>query len=256
MLKTLLLPLLYLLAASPALWAQDYKLKLDGKTTKISIDMRESNITLEGYNGNELLIRGNGYEPAPKQAEGLRAVSGAEDNTRIGLSITQKDNAVRIVEASRKRTNYVIRVPRQLSVVYNQHQLGSGDLKVTDWNGDVEVNMQNGDLELLNMSGGVVVSSSLSGSVKVRYAALGKTPSAISILSGDIDVTMPASSKATLKLGSMSGEVYTDFDISMGKEASGLPRIGGQIVGGTVNGGGTKVSLQTMGGNIFLRKAK
>ncbi|MGY2134345.1 DUF4097 family beta strand repeat-containing protein [Hymenobacter sp. HD11105] len=255
MIKTLLLTLLYLLALGPALWAQDYRLKLAGNPTKVVLEMRSGQVKLEGYNGNEILIAGNGFEPAPKQAEGLRAVFAGEDNTRIGLSVTQKDNAVRIVQASRKDTDYVIRVPRQLAVVFHQQPLGAGGLKVTDLLGDVEVNMQNGNVELLNMSGGVVVSL-LAGNITVRYTAIGKAPSAISNLGGDIDVTMPARSKTTLELRTMSGDVYTDFDIALGKEAGGLRRLGGQVVGGAVNGGGTNVSIQALGGNIFLRKAK
>jgi hypothetical protein len=32
--------------------------------------------------------------------------------------------------------------------------------------------------------------------------------------------------------------------------------VGGQMVQGTVNGGGTAVSLQSVSGDIFVRKAK
>jgi DUF4097 and DUF4098 domain-containing protein YvlB len=254
--KTLILTLFYLLATSPALLAQEYKLKLSGKTNKIVLDMQGAEVKLEGYNGDELIIRGNGYEPAPKRAEGLRAVyNAAEDNTRIGLSVIEKDNTVRIVQASRKSTDYVIRVPRQASVVFNQNQFGGGDFRATDINGDVEANMKTGDAELLNMGGGVVANS-VSGNVTVRYSTISKSPSAISIVSGDVDVTMPANSKTTLQLRTISGEVYTDFDISMGKDAGDLRRVGGQTVGGSVNGGGTNVSLQSVSGDIFVRKAK
>jgi len=254
--KVLLLTLICLLAASSALWAQEYKLKLSGKTNKIVLDMQGAEVKLEGYSGDELIIRGNGYEPAPKRADGLRAVyNSAEDNTRIGLSVTEKDNAVRIVQASRKGNEYVIRVPRQASVVFNQNQFGGGDFKATDINGDIEVNMKTGNAELLNMGGGVVANS-VSGDVTVRYATLGKSPSAISIVSGNVDVAMPANSKATLQLRTISGEVYTDFDIAMGKEAGDMRRIGGQAMEGSVNGGGTRISLQSVSGDVFVRKAK
>ncbi|SFQ80891.1 hypothetical protein [Hymenobacter arizonensis] len=253
--KAFLFTLLYMLAGTAALWAQDYKVKLEGKTNKIVLEMRGSRVTLEGYNGNEIVIQGNGYQPPPKQAEGLRVLSGAEDNTRIGLFVTQQDQAVRVVEASRRPTHYVIRLPRQLSVVFKQNELGGGNFKATDLTGDIEVRLQGGRAELLNMSGGVVVSG-MGGGVTVRYAAIGKSPSAISTLGGDIDVTMPASSKTTLQLHSMGGEVYTDFEVSVRSKGDDLRKVGGPTNGGTVNGGGTNVSLQTLSGNIFLRKAK
>jgi DUF4097 and DUF4098 domain-containing protein YvlB len=254
--KILLLTLTCLLASSPVLLAQDYKLKLGGKARKIVLEMQGSDVTLEGYNGDELQVRGNGFEPAPKRAEGLKPVyNAAEDNTRIGLSVTQSDNTVRIVQASRKDVNYVIRVPRQATVVYNQSKFGGGDVKIQDIEGDVEVNLKTGDAQLTNLSGGVVANS-ISGSITVRYAEVGKSPSAISSVSGEVDVTMPAKSKATLELRSVSGEIYTDFNINTGKKPDDMQRIGGQTVTGTVNGGGTRLALKSVSGDVFVRKAK
>ncbi|GAB2943389.1 hypothetical protein GCM10027048_05030 [Hymenobacter coalescens] len=254
--KSLLLTFSCLLLAAPALRAQEFKLKLGGKDRKIELDMQSSAVTLEGYNGDELVIRGNGYEPLPKRAEGLRPVYNvAEDNTRLGLSVTQKDNVVRIVQASRKDANYLIRVPRSASVVLNQASYNGGSIEMRDLDGNVELKLKNGDAKLLNMGGGVVANS-VSGSITVRYADLNKAPSSISSVSGDVDVTMRPASKATLQLRSISGEVYTDFDISMSKAPGDTRRVGGQLVQGTVNGGGTSVTLQSVSGDVFVRKAK
>jgi lia operon protein LiaG len=69
-------------------------------------------------------------------------------------------------------------------------------------------------------------------------------------------VSMPTNTKATLKLRSISGEVYTDFDMSLGKSQGNMQHIGGQVVDGSINGGGNAVSLKTVSGDIFVRKAK
>jgi DUF4097 and DUF4098 domain-containing protein YvlB len=90
----------------------------------------------------------------------------------------------------------------------------------------------------------------------VRFAPLRQGPSSISTVSGDVDVSMPANTKATLKLRSVSGEVYTDFDINIGKDDNSMRHIGGQVVDGNINGGGTAMSLKTVSGDIFVRKAK
>ncbi|WP_303309580.1 DUF4097 family beta strand repeat-containing protein [Hymenobacter sp. BT730] len=254
--KLLLLTFSCLLLTAPALQAQEFKLKLGGKDRKIELDMQSSDVKLEGYNGDVLIISGNGYEPLPKRAEGLRSVyNSAEDNTRLGLSVTQKDNVVRIVQASRKDADYVIRVPQSMSVVFNQTNFNGGDVEVRDLDGNIELNLKNGSAKLSNMGGGVVANT-VSGSITVRYADLSKSPSSISSVSGDVDVTMRPNSKATLQLRSISGDVYTDFDIAMGKSEDALRRVGGQVVQGTVNGGGANVSLRSVSGNIFVRKAK
>lgn len=255
--KSFFLTICCLLLAASALRAQEFKLKLSGKDRKIELEMSGSDVKLEGYNGDELIIRGTGgYRPAPKQAEGLRSVyNTAEDNTRLGLSVTQKDNVVRVVQATRQRGEYVIRVPQAATVVVTQTNFIGGDVDVRDLTGNIELNLKNGGAKLLNMGGGVVANS-VSGSITVRYAGLSSAPSSISSVSGDVDVTMPASSKASLQLRSISGEVYTDFDIALGKAGDALRQVGGQLVQGTLNGGGTRLALQTVSGNVFVRKAK
>jgi hypothetical protein len=41
-----------------------------------------------------------------------------------------------------------------------------------------------------------------------------------------------------------------------GKENDDMRRVGGQTVEGSVNGGGTKIALQSISGDVFVRKAK
>jgi lia operon protein LiaG len=237
--------------------AQEFKTKLGGKDRKIVLEMQGSDVTVEGIDGTELVIKGNGFEPAPKRAEGLHPIyNTAVDNTNIGLSVTQTDNTVRIVRASRKDANYVVQVPKGSSVQFNQTNWNSGDLLVRDVAGNVEVTMKSGDIKLLNVAG-PVVATTVSGDIQVKFTPMRQGPSSITTVSGDVDVSMPANTKATLKLRSVSGEVYTDFDLSIPKNGDDSMRhIGGQVVDGTINGGGNAVSLKTVSGDIYVRKAK
>jgi hypothetical protein len=253
--KLIYLALVGMLAAQAAN-AQEYKTKLGGKDRKIIIEMQGSDVVVEGTDGNELVIKGDGYEEAPARAQGLRPIyNSAVDNTKTGLSVTQTDNSVRIARASRKDANYVIRVPRGSAVQYNQTNWNGGDVQVRDVSGDLEINVKNGDIKLNNVTG-PVVANTVSGDIQVRFAPMRQGPSSISSVSGDVDVSMPANSKSTLRLRSVSGEVYTDFDLKMGKDDNTMRQIGGQVVDGTVNGGGNTVSLKTVSGDIFVRKAK
>ncbi|MBF9222710.1 DUF4097 family beta strand repeat-containing protein [Hymenobacter ruricola] len=236
--------------------AQEFKTKIGGKDRKVVLEMQGSDITVEGIGGDELVIRGNGFEEAPKRAEGLRPIyNSAVDNTKIGLSVTQTDNTVRIVRASRRDASYVIQVPKGVSVQYNQTNWNGGDLTVRDVAGDLELNVKNGDIKLTNVTG-PVVANTVSGDIQVRFAPMRQGPSSISTVSGDVDVSMPSNTKSTLHLRSVSGEVYTDFDLTMGSKGDNMQHIGGQVVDGTINGGGNSVSLKTVSGDIFVRKAK
>ncbi len=254
--KLFLLTLTGLLLAASG-HAQDFKTRLPSKSPKIVIDMQGNDVVVEGIDGDELLIRGDGYEEPPKRADGLRPMyNTAVDNTRLGLSVLQEGNVVRITRASRRASSYLIRVPRASAVQYKQAGWnGSGDVSVRDVSGDLEVSMTSGDIKLTNVAG-PVVANTVSGDINVKFAPMRTGPSAISTVSGDVDVSMPANTKATLKMRSVSGEVYTNFDITMGGSQNNLRHIGGQVVDGSINGGGNPVSLKTVSGDIYVRKAK
>lgn len=257
--KILILTCFTLLTASASLQAQEFKAKFNGRQDrKVVLEMQGNDVTVEGYDGDDLIIRGNGYEAPPKQAQGLRPLyNGAVDNTQIGLSVTPgSGNTLRVVNATRQGATYSIRVPHRTALVFTQTNWNSGDLVIRDVEGSIEATLKSGDLKLVNVSG-PVVANSVSGDVTISFTGMRQEPSSISLVSGDLDITMPAASKANLALRSISGEIYTDFDLNLGKGPGNMSRVGGQTISGNINGGGAAtLSLKTISGDIFVRKAK
>ncbi|MFD1468373.1 DUF4097 family beta strand repeat-containing protein [Hymenobacter caeli] len=257
--KYALLPLLALGLALPAqLRAQEFRMKFNSaQNRKVVLDMHGSDVTVEGYDGDELIIKGSGgYEAPPSSAIGLHAVySGGTDNTRLGLAVSQAgDNTIRVVRTTRGEDHYTVRLPRQTDVAFGQDGWGSDDLLLRDLAGRIEVSLKSGDLRLLNVSG-PVVANTISGDIQIKFGATPTQPSAVSSVSGDVDVTLPAAARISLSMRSISGEIYTDFDLSLGG-GNGLRHVGGQTVEGRANGGGAALSLKTISGDIFVRKAK
>jgi lia operon protein LiaG len=256
----LLAPLALLLALPGQLRAQEFRQKFNSpQNRKVVLDMRGSDVTVEGYDGDELLIRGKGhYEAPPALANGLRPIysGGASDNTRLGLSVTQVgDNTIRVTGMSHSDGHYTVQLPRQTNLSFDQTSWGgSDDLTIRDLAGRIEVSLKSGDLRLLNVSG-PVVANTISGDIKVQFSATPSQPSAVTSVSGDVDVSLPPSAKVSLSMRSISGEIYTDFDLNLGG-GSGLRHVGGQTVEGRANGGGTTFSLKTISGDIYVRKSK
>ena len=252
--------LLALLGAPTGLRAQEFHAKFASpQHRKVVLDMHGSDVTVEGYDGDELVVRGSGgYTPPPALSSGLRPVyGGGGDNTRLGLAVVlANDNTLRVTRTSRSDGHYTVRLPRRTDVVFSQAAWGgSDDLTVRDIAGRVEVSLKSGDILLLNI-GGPVVANTISGDIKVVFSATPDEPSAVSTVSGDVDVTLPASAKTTLSMRSVSGEIYTDFDLSLGGSA-GLHHVGGtNTIDGRTNGGGITLSLKTVSGDVFVRKAK
>ena len=80
-----------------------------------------------------------------------------------------------------------------------------------------------------------------------------KSPITISSSVSEIDVAIPADTKANLELKTQ-GTVYTNFDFEIPKK-KGLKNISGRkSIISSLNGGGVKIYIKSSMGNIYLRK--
>ena len=237
-----------------------HKTKLgNSKDKQVIISLFNSELQIVGHNSDDVVIETRSYTAPPKQAEGLKAVyNQAEDNTNLGLGITKEGNALRITKASRHGGKYTIRVPKNASVVYKETNWMGGNFTLSDVDGEIEVKLNNGSATLTNVSGPIVANTT-NGSLKIKFDQVNQgKPSSISTINGSIDITMPANTKSDLKIKSITGEIYTDFDLNLKKDPkSDLPRVGGgNNIDGKTNGGGVEMNIYTINSDIFIRKAK
>lgn len=70
-------------------------------------------------------------------------------------------------------------------------------------------------------------------------------------ISGFIDLAFTSSRKADLKMSTITGTIYTDLALN-----AGAKNRGGNNVSSQMNGGGERIELETISGDIFLRKAE
>jgi DUF4097 and DUF4098 domain-containing protein YvlB len=236
----------------------------------VNASLLNGGITVTGYNGKEVIVearprgRESGHEAKPNpKAEGLRRL----DSRGTGLSVDEQDNVVNIsVRALNRTVDLVIQVPFNSSL--NLKCLNDGNIQVDRVTGEVDANDLNGSVKLTNISG-AVVAHSLNEDVTVTFDKVtpGKSMS-FSSLNGDIDVTLPADTKARVKLKSDNGEIYSDFDIRTEESLAGAKvtetgRKEGRfrvqfekVLYGSINGGGPEIQFTTFNGKIYLRKKK
>ncbi len=215
-----------------------------------------------------------------------RARSGSVDDPAAGMkrltqpagvNIEEENNTVSItVPPMLGRVTVAVQVPAATNLVL--HAVNGGEVSVQGVNGSIEVNNVNGRITLTDV-GGPVIAHATNGKVvaTLRQLAAGK-PMAFTSFNGDVDVTLPASVKATLKMRSDRGDVYTDFDVQMTPAPAGTTSSNSndnrnrnrddskdkakyrldmdRSFYGTVNGGGPDFELRTFNGEIYLRKAK
>jgi DUF4097 and DUF4098 domain-containing protein YvlB len=115
---------------------------------------------------------------------------------------------------------------------------------------------------------GTAVAHALNDGIKASFRRVNpQKPMAFSSLNGDIDVTLPADTRANLSFENQQGELYSDFDIQLNANAhrpivedersqGGHYRVRiDKTVRGTINGGGPEISFKNFNGNIYIRKA-
>ena len=118
---------------------------------------------------------------------------------------------------------------------------------------------------MLKQIAGSAVAQTVNGEVRVEFTRVNADKAmSFSSLNGDIDVTFPASLKATVYLKSEQGEIYSDFDVQMQKsearvdkneKGKGKYRVTiEKAMRGTINGGGQEMQFNNFNGSIYIRK--
>jgi Toastrack DUF4097 len=201
-------------------------------------------------------------EEKEKKIAGMKQLGGSTS----GLEIEEDDNVVSISAQSWKAaTDLVIQVPVATSLEIRSTM--DGAVAVEGVSGEVDVNNINGPVTVKNVSGNTLVHT-VNGDINVALTRVAADkPLSFSTMNGDIDVTLPADVKASLKMKSEQGEIYTDFDINLTRQParSEAPERSEQgkfritfdkSLYGLVNGGGAEASFNTFSGDIYIRKRK
>ena len=231
------------------------------RAANLKVTAVNGSVTVHGYEGKEVVVEQTpdgrlSRTTAPEGVQGMRRI----DLGSRGLRIEEQDNNVQITVAPPGPDNLVIQVPRRTSA---NLRLVNGSITVENVEGEIEATSTNGSIALRNISGSVIAHS-LSGKIVATFeqAAAGK-PMSFTSLSGEIDVTLPASARARFKMRSASGDIHTDFDMQLeggqaeqsSRSAEGryLIRTDGTAYG-IVNGGGPDYQFTSMSGAVHIRK--
>lgn len=190
--------------------------------------------------------------------EGLKRIGGGG----LELEASENGNLVKVSSGSwNVKTNLEIEVPSGMDL--NVSTYNDGDLMITNIQGEVELTNYNGESTALNISGSVVATT-YNGDVRVTFDKVteGK-PMSYSTFNGDVDLTLPAATKATFKMKTESGDIYTGFDMnitSSGPVKQQDPKSGAfklkidEWKRGDINGGGPEITMKNYNGDLYIRK--
>lgn len=253
-----------------------------GQTDKLSIPFRDPNrpgivrvgilhgsLTVRAHAGKDVTVETE-VRPAEKEKElsvpdsarGLRRLN----TTGSSITLEEENNVVTVSVGHRNRgDNLIVSVPAKTSLKLS---VTNGKmLTVEGVDGEMELNATNGGITLTDVSGSIVAHS-MNGKIlaKLKRVDEGK-PMSFSAYNSNIDVTLPAVTKANLKMQTQNGEVFTDFDVNLQPNTvtrddkdgnrEGRRRVRYESIStGTINGGGPEFSFKNFNGNIYIRKGQ
>ncbi len=246
----------------------DFQMETTG-IKKILIEQIPGKLMLENTKGTLLRIVSDQVPPATEnddRAEGLKPLSGGSlDNTGLGLEVQKAGDNITITGSLNKHHNndarYTIFIPENMSVsVDYASPFGGEEIRLKGLSGPIEIRTLSANILFSDINGPALFHS-ISGNIEGSFGKFSQeAPTSIYTVSGIIDVAFPPKTAMDLITQTISGQVYTGFEMEVTKpvkkeKEKELPRINipGGITRGTINGGGVKLSLQSISGNIYLR---
>ena len=233
----------------------------------LKINVVAGRVTVRGTNRKDVAIewqprtsapRGNKRQPDPAAAAGLRRLT----SNSGGFSLEQEanTNTIEISAPPFNRTDYEIQVPSRTNLEVSAM---NDAIVVEGIEGELEISSVNGPITLTNVTGSVVANTNNGKLIAVMTRVTAQKAMAFTSFHGDVDVTLPSSIKANLKLQSNQGDVFTNFDLDVKPAPKPTPQPQGKgrvridvdtPTYGSVNGGGVEFEIRSFRGNVYVRK--
>jgi hypothetical protein len=217
-------------------------------------------LTIRGTNRKDMLVGTSSLDETRsrnREAAGLRRLT-----IPGGFVVEESNNEVMVSSGVRNGgVDLTIEVPARTNLKLSA--LNAGPIVVENVEGEIEANNQNQSITLTNVAGSVVAHAT-NGRVKVvMNRVTADKAMAFTSFNSDVDVTLPASTKANLRMRVDKGDIFTNFDVNIRSVAAppASRRTDGRIrievaraIEGVVNSGGPEFEFRTFNGNIYVRK--
>jgi len=234
------------------------------KPFKLNMNLGGGSLNINTYEGSELRITAfpqantnDNSSRGKNQNVNINTNTNVNVNVNSGAAGRDKNNRNKLLKVSQNGNAVMIGQLNQNRALHVEVSLPEHVA------GQLEITCADGPVVLKNISGSAIVTT-VNGNVTATFRNVDpKTPMAFSTLIGAIDLSFPATAKASLTIKSDEGILLSDFGLT-GPVKSKLSRnnngkyqskIAGNL-SGNLNGGGQEISITNMQGNIYLRKSK
>jgi DUF4097 and DUF4098 domain-containing protein YvlB len=235
------------------------------KPALIDVSLVSGSITVRGTNRKDVAVIARSAADRPSRRNDPDATGMRRIPQSAGFRITEEANRVKVSsEHPNRQINFEIEAPSHSNLKLST--VNGGDVLVENIDGDLDVSNTNGGITLNNVAGAVNAGTT-NGSVRATLTRVtAQKEMSFTSLNGAVDVTLPPSTKANLRLRSDRGDVYSDFDVQLApstptvqvnRDSNGRYRVRrNRSIVGAINGGGPEFELRTFNSNVYVRKGK
>lgn len=234
-----------------------------GKPFKLNMNLGGGSLNINTYEGSDLRVTAS---PAVNTNDNTG--QGKNQNVNINTNTNSNVNVNSGVAGRNTNRNKLLKVSQNGNEIVigqlNQKRALNVEVSLPEHvASQLEITCADGPVVLKNISGSAIVTT-VNGNVTATFKNIDpKSPMAFSTLIGAIDLSFPATTKANLTLKSDEGVLLSDFALTgpvkskLGRNKKGQfqSKLAGSL-SGNLNGGGQKISITNMQGNIYLRKTK
>lgn len=196
-----------------------------GKSSQINIDFQFADqIIIKKWDKNEAYVKA------------IVNINDNEDNEKFSLTALETANGAELKSEidDLDEIGNEVEVYRHGKIVRSDHCL------------DMEI-----DFEIFLPEGAKIRLETISGDIEIIGF---NNEIEVKTISGFIDVTIDSRSRNDILMETITGEYYSDLDLDRDKKSEWKNHwIGGELET-TLNGGGPRIKLETISGNIYLRK--
>jgi hypothetical protein len=195
------------------------KLSSPGQPATLRVDVPWADIHIIGVDGDTITVEStiNQKDAKSTRGDGLRRL-----DDEVSFELTEHENKVTLRLAgdnpwANHDAEFKISMPRAMALDVKTE--AGGDLAVKNVEGDIEINNMNGEVLLEGIAGSTVVNT-MNGEVRAIYAKAPQKLVSITSMNGEVDLRVPADTKANVRLRTHNGSILTDFDEAVLKTKS------------------------------------
>lgn len=223
-------------------FSQTYPLDANGS---IHLENINGSVEVVAWDKNEVALEA---EKTARDDEGLSRMHLRIESSPRRLSIrTEQEKKWRFWETMNAQVHYRLRVPAGATL--DRIDVVNSGIRVSGMRAAVRLEAVNGSIEADDLAGPGHFET-VNGSVRVSYSAMPAAGGiALETVNGTCKLTLPSDAAFDLDTDTVNGRISCDFPLTL--ESSGKRELRG-----AVNGGGIRVTLDSVNGGLGVHRAK